>query len=121
MGFAAGGGGGGGGCFIATAAYGSPYHRCIDLLRAFRDEYLLAHPIGKKWVQFYYRYSPSMARLIADHPAMRKGVRIALSPFVALSAGMVAGSIPRIFLIVTASLGLSSATGAIARRGKSRS
>jgi subtilisin family serine protease len=97
--FTAGGGGSGsGGCFVATAAYGSPYHRRIDLLRAFRDEYLTDHPMGKKCVQLYYRYSPPVARFIADHPAMRKGVRIALSPFVALSAGIVSsptsGEIP---------------------------
>jgi hypothetical protein len=76
-------------CFIATAAYGSPYGNYIDLLRAFRDEYLMTHPIGKKWVALYYRYSPPMAGFIADHPKMRKGVRLIILPFVALSAGMV--------------------------------
>jgi hypothetical protein len=81
--------GGGGGCFIATAAYGSPYARSIDLLRAFRDEYLMAHPIGKKWVNLYYQYSPTVAHIIADHSAMRKGVRLILFPFVAFSAGTV--------------------------------
>jgi hypothetical protein len=30
-----------------------------------------------------------MAGFIADHPAMRKGVRLILFPFVAFSAGMV--------------------------------
>jgi hypothetical protein len=80
---------GGGGCFIATAAYGSPDGSCIDLLRAFRDKYLVANYIGKKWVDLYYRYSPIMAGFIADHPAMRKGVRLILFPFVAFSAGMV--------------------------------
>ena len=76
-------------CFIATAAYGSPHGNYIDLLRAFRDEYLMAHPIGKRWVALYYRYSPPMAGFIADHPKMRKGVRLILLPFVAFSAGMV--------------------------------
>jgi len=79
----------GGDCFIATAAYGSPNGRFVDLLRAFRDKYLVANPIGKKWVDLYYRYSPIMAGFIADHPAMRKGVRLILFPFVAFSAGMV--------------------------------
>ena len=76
-------------CFIATAAYGSPDSFSIDLLRAFRDEYLMVHPIGKKWIDLYYRYSPIMAGFIADHPAMRKGVRLILLPFVAFSSGMV--------------------------------
>ena len=75
-------------CFIATAAYGSPHNRCIDLLRTFRDEHLMDHAIGKRWVQLYYRYSPPMARFIADHPAVSKGVRLILFPLVALSSGM---------------------------------
>jgi subtilisin family serine protease len=83
------GDGAGGDCFIATAAYGSPDGSSIDLLRAFRDEYLVTNPIGKKWVEFYYRYSPIMAGFIADHSIMRKGVRLILVPFVAFSAGMV--------------------------------
>ncbi len=78
-----------GACFIATAAYGSPGGTFIDLLRAFRDEYLLANPIGKEWVDLYYRYSPTMARFIADRPAFKKGARLMLFPFVALSAGTV--------------------------------
>jgi hypothetical protein len=115
------GGSGGGSCFIATAAYGSPYGNYIDLLRAFRDEYLMTHPIGKKWVTLYYRYSPPMAGFIADHPAMRKGARIALYPLVGLSAGMTTSSIPGIIFILTALLGLFSASIIIAYRSKSRS
>jgi len=78
-----------GACFIATAAYGSPHGRFIDLLRAFRDKYLVLNPIGKKWVNLYYRYGPVLAGFIADHPTMRKGVRLILFPFVAFSAGVV--------------------------------
>ncbi len=81
--------GGGGGCFIATAAYGSNLGDKIDLLRAFRDRYLMAHFIGKKWVFLYYRYSPPLAGLLADHPVMRGGVRVILFPFVSISAGMI--------------------------------
>ena len=76
-------------CFIATAAYGSPAGRFIDLLRAFRDQYLLTNPIGQKWIDLYYRYSPHMAGFVADRPAMRQGVRLILFPFIAFSAGMV--------------------------------
>jgi len=83
------GGSPGGPCFIATAAYGSLYDDKVDLLRAFRDRYLMAHPIGKKWVSLYYRYSPPMAGFIADNPAMRKWVRLILFPLVAFSAGMI--------------------------------
>ena len=112
----AGGGGGGGGCFIATAAYGSPYGSSIDLLRTFRDEYLVANPIGKKWVDLYYRYSPIMARFIADHPAMRKGTRITLSPLVALSAGIVTTSISGEILTFLICLSLLSVISLVRRR-----
>jgi subtilisin family serine protease len=115
IGLAGGGGGGGGGCFIATAAYGSPYARSIDLLRAFRDKYLMAHPIGNKWVNLYYRFSPTVAHIIADHPAMRKGFRISLYPFVALSAGMAAHSTPWRILILTALLGCFLVVCSLAR------
>jgi len=98
--------GAGGDCFIATAAYGSPSSIFVDLLRAFRDEYLLTNPIGKKWVDLYYRYSPIMAGFIADHPAIRKGVRLILVPFVAFSAGMVHTTVLQKGLIFCPILGL---------------
>ncbi len=49
----------------------------------------MAHSIGKKWITLYYQYSPPMAGFISDHPGMRKGIRLALLPFVAFSAGMI--------------------------------
>jgi len=110
------GGSGGGGCFIATAAYGSPNGRFVALLRAFRDQYLVANPIGKKWVDLYYRYSPIIAGFIADHPAMRKGARIALSPFVALSAGIVTTSISGEILTLLICLSLLSVVSLVRRR-----
>jgi subtilisin family serine protease len=116
IGLAGGRGGGGGGCFIATAAYCSPYHRCIDPLRAFRDEYLLAHPIGKKWVQLYYRYSPPVARFMADHPAIKKGVRIGLYPFVALTAAMAPSSTLEKILTLLTCLSLPSVISLLRRR-----
>jgi hypothetical protein len=35
------------GCFIATAAYGTSLHEDIDVLRDFRDEYLMTNQIGR--------------------------------------------------------------------------
>jgi subtilisin family serine protease len=113
------GGGSGGGCFIATAAYGCPTARSIDLLRAFRDQYLLAHPIGRKWVHLYYQYGPIMARFIGGRPGMRKAIRITLYPFVALSAGMMIQSTPDTTLMLITFLGCFSVMGALARRENS--
>jgi len=73
-------------CFIATAAYGTPMAEEIQILRDFRDEYLLANPLGQALVDIYYRTSPSVAEFIAEHPGLKPVVRAGLSPAVALSA-----------------------------------
>jgi hypothetical protein len=83
-----GGGGGGwgmGGCFIATAAYGSFLHPHVKILREFRDKYLMSHKLGRSIVNIYYKFSPSIARFIAKHKALKFPVRISLLPFVSLS------------------------------------
>ena len=80
-----GGGGGSSGCFIATAAYGSPYEAHVSLLRQFRDVYLLPHQLGQAFVKAYYRYSPPMADFIAEHDSLRAAVRVGLLPLVGFS------------------------------------
>ena len=72
-------------CFIATAAYGSPMAEEIQILRDFRDEYLLTNLLGRAFVDFYYRTSPPMAEFINDHPSLKPIVRTALVPAVAMS------------------------------------
>jgi hypothetical protein len=76
----------GGGCFIATAAYGIPMAEEIEILREFRDEYLLANPVGQDLVEFYYKVSPPIAGFITDNPSLKPIVRAGLAPAVALSA-----------------------------------
>jgi hypothetical protein len=65
-------------CFIATAAYGSPLHKDIDLFRSFRDQVLLRSAIGRTFVDFYYRFSPPLADFIAAHPYLRAAARYLL-------------------------------------------
>jgi hypothetical protein len=76
---------GGGGCFIATAAYGTPMAEEIQILREFRDKYLLTNPVGEALVEFYYRVSPPIAEFITEHPSLRPIVRAGLLPAVAMS------------------------------------
>jgi len=72
-------------CFIATAAYNSPLHPHVRILRDFRDKYLMTGKLGRKLVEFYYRYSPFVANLIAKQKALKVAVRISLLPMIALS------------------------------------
>jgi hypothetical protein len=72
--------------FIATTAYGTPMAEQIQILREFRDEYLLTNPPGQALVDFYYRASPPIAEFIAEHPGLKPMVRAGLLPAVILSA-----------------------------------
>jgi len=51
----------GGGCYIATACYGSYDHPDVMVLRRFRDERLMASPMGRALVRIYYVLSPTLA------------------------------------------------------------
>ena len=73
------------GCFITTAAYGTPMAKEIEVLRDFRDEYLLTNPVGKALVDFYYKVSPPIAEFINEHPSLKPMVRAWLLPAVAMS------------------------------------
>ncbi len=88
-------------CFIATAAYGSQLHPHLDILRDFRDKYLISNGIGRKLVELYYKYSPSIADFIAKHTLLKVAVRINLLPLIAFSYSMVnLGSAPTAILLV---------------------
>lgn len=76
-------------CTIATAAYGSPLHPWVKVLRDFRDKYLLSSKVGQLFVKTYYRHSPRFARIIAKHNALRVAVQISLVPLVGFGYLMV--------------------------------
>ncbi len=69
-------------CFIATAAYGTPFNEDIDVLRTWRDKFLLNSFGGKIFVKNYYRYSPPIANLISESRIAKKIVRKTLKPVV---------------------------------------
>ncbi len=107
-----GGGGGGGGCFIATAAYGSYLHPHVQVLRGFRDHYLLPHAPGRALVGFYYEVSPPIADVIAGHEPLRTATRWLLTPIVYALA------YPKAALSLLAFLALVGGMRLSRRRGK---
>lgn len=113
-----GGGGGGGGCFIATAAFGSPVEKNVELLKEFRDRILLPTELGKKFVAAYYRYSPPVADFIREHESVKLAVRILLYPLIAVSYLMLNLSLTSAsFVLVSVGL-LAFAVTKVIRRKK---
>lgn len=74
------------GCFVASAAYGTTMADEVDVLRQFRDGYLVSNVLGRAMLGVYYRVSPPMAEFIARHPGLKPFVRIALVPAVVMSS-----------------------------------
>jgi hypothetical protein len=71
--------------FTAIAAYGTSMAGEIEILRQFRNEYLLTNPLGQALVGLYYRFSPPMAEFITGHPSLKPIARVGLLPAVAIS------------------------------------
>jgi Putative metal-binding motif len=69
-------------CFIATAAFGTEMAGKIDVLRSFRDRYLLTNDAGHSLVGLYYRYSPPIAAWIRAEPWLRTAARVLLLPVI---------------------------------------
>jgi len=69
-------------CFIATAAYGTPMTKEIEVLRSWRDQALITNKSGRTFVKIYYKISPQIANHIRDSETRRRVVRILLAPIV---------------------------------------
>ena len=96
------------GCFIATAAFGSKFEKHVQLLRRFRDFYLMPNNIGRIFVKAYYKYSPPMADFIARHDILRTMVRWSLAPLIAVSWMLLHfGAAPTLLLLGLMFSGLS--------------
>jgi hypothetical protein len=90
---------GGGLCFIATAAYGSPFAERVEVLQRFRDQRLIHTALGVAFVNFYYQHSPALANVISESPIARAITRILLYP-VTVIAGACLGQTADIVQII---------------------
>ncbi len=75
-------------CFIATAAYGSPFAGEVTLLRNFRDVFLSKNAAGRNLVLVYYRISPVLSGIIDSSDALKFLSRAHIAPFVRFSCFM---------------------------------
>ncbi|WP_413585733.1 CFI-box-CTERM domain-containing protein [Bdellovibrio sp. HCB274] len=64
-------------CFIATSAFGPQAYE-VQTLRNFRDQNLKESFLGRKFVYFYYRISPSIACSLDKHSWLKPAVRAVL-------------------------------------------
>ncbi len=112
---------GGAYCFIATAAYGSPMAEEVEVLRGFRDEYMLTNPVGRTLAELYYRVSPPMAAFIDDHPGLKPIVRAALTPAVVISRAAVNPTrVEKSVIVAVPVLAFAVVAVWVARRGRKR-
>ena len=70
------------GCFIATAAFGSPYHERINVLRCWRDVRLRQSRLTAPFVRWYYAISPPIARWVAKSKTLKFIIRAILKPMI---------------------------------------
>ena len=97
-------GSGGTDCFIATVAFGSPMAGQVQILREFRDRYLLTNKPGQNLVAWYYRNGPAAADYIKGKPLTKAFIRLALYPLIGFSFLLISGYLPFIvvgFLLTT--------------------
>ncbi len=72
-------------CFISTAAFGSDMADQVQILREFRNQFLLTNHWGKQFVKKYYELSPPIANLIKQSEPLKALVRMLLYPLIAVS------------------------------------
>lgn len=65
-------------CFVATAAFESPYALEVQTLRHFRDQRLRKNYFGRKFIFYYYKHSPKIATRLDKHTWAKPAVRAAL-------------------------------------------
>lgn len=71
-----------GGCYIATMAYGDYDHPQVLELRKFRDNFLSKTILGRRFINFYYKYSPTLVERLKNKQAINLIIRKGLDQFI---------------------------------------
>lgn len=69
-------------CFIATAAFESPYANEVIFLKGWRDNVLLKSKSGRVFVNVYYLLSPPIAAFLDSYPRLKPRIRSLLRLFI---------------------------------------
>lgn len=70
------------GCYIATMVYGDYDHPQVLVLRDFRDSVLRKSMLGRAFIRFYYRYSPTWVKHLKGHKKFNAVIRSILDKFI---------------------------------------
>lgn len=70
-----------GACYIATMAFGDYDHPKVIELRKFRDEFLFKTILGRRFIHFYYKYSPKLVERLKDKKVINMIIRKGLDQF----------------------------------------
>ena len=73
---------GGGGCYIATMVYGDYDHPQVMILRNFRDNFLSNYSLGRSFIEFYYKYSPSWVKTMKNMKVVNFFIRFVLNKII---------------------------------------
>ena len=72
-------------CFVATACHGSPAAQEVKTLCRFRDEIMMRHAVGRRFIKFYRANGPKLAEFISDKPVLKQMIRFMLKPIVEIA------------------------------------
>jgi hypothetical protein len=72
------------GCYIATMVYGDYDHPLVMVLREFSDNFLKRFALGRSFIRFYYKYSPTWVEHLQDKKGINRIIRRLLDKFIEL-------------------------------------
>ena len=72
------------GCYIATMVYGDYEHPQVLVLRGFRDSFLAHSLLGRSFIRFYYKYSPSWVKALENNRLINQAIKRSLNQFIKL-------------------------------------